>query len=121
MTWSLASLTTPDGFPDEDRVDALCRVVSDALRACTPQGTDLLLLDWQHLCYSVDPHRAAASVWSNAFIPDPDPAFVIAPDFSYGVFGQASDDTLLVFGQALVDRTMPQLNPVLGEPVGKDA
>ncbi|NEA59553.1 DUF2716 domain-containing protein [Streptomyces sp. SID13666] len=116
-TWSLDALDTPDGYPIDDLTDALYDVMSDALLACTPADGELLLLDWQHSCRRVLPHQAPRTSWQDAFFPDGDWIFEVAPDVSYGSFGDPREGSLCLFGEQLLDLAAPRLNTLLGQPL----
>ncbi|MEV0560909.1 DUF2716 domain-containing protein [Dactylosporangium sp. NPDC050588] len=104
VTWSLDRL---DDDPGDVQLDAMVAAVHAGLRECTPPRGTLLVLDWQHECFRIRPHRVAAgdgSVWVPSVMPDADYHIHLAENFSYGTFGHPWERTLCVMGSPLLDR-----------------
>jgi hypothetical protein len=106
-TWSVADL--PDG-PGYTALDEMVNVVREGLWAATSLDGTLLALDWQHRSYRV---RRGGRL---SVMPDGDYIIHAAEDFSYGTFGRPWEQTLCVFGPAVVERVAARLDALLGPP-----
>jgi hypothetical protein len=94
-----------------------------AFRACTPPGGRMVVLDWQHACYRFSPHVSFeewerpdlrnegflpvqpidfADLWLVPVFPNGDYSVFLAPDLSWGLFGHPWEQTICVFGEALL-------------------
>jgi hypothetical protein len=111
VTWSL----DPD-----DRHDDVVEVVHAGLTACTPPGGTLLILDWQHDCYRVWPHRLAAAGWPLSPVPAGDYYIHLAEDLSFGTFGHPWESSLCVFGAPLLDRVAGPVGRILPRVLRRD-
>ncbi len=84
----------------------LTRRVLVAFREIVAPGDSLLALDWQHQCYSVDPHAIEpselAANWLIPVLPDGDYSIFLTKHFDVGIFGHPWEETICVFGQPLI-------------------
>ena len=116
-TWSVANLPDGDGYTE---LDEMVDVVQDGLCAVTPPDGTILILDWHHTSYRIRPHRirpADGLRWPLGVMPDGDYIVNLAEDFSYGTFGHPWEETLCVFGTAVVERVAERLDAILGPPL----
>ncbi|MDX2702661.1 DUF2716 domain-containing protein [Streptomyces sp. PA03-6a] len=117
ITWSLATL--PDE-PDYERLDRLVEVVQRGLASCVgPQGT-LLALDWQHTSYRFTPREVGGPgqpAWPLSPYPDGDYFIYLSEDFSTGSFGHPWEESLCLFGEALLDAVSTEVDKVLGPSI----
>jgi hypothetical protein len=78
-----------------------------ALRRCVAPGSAIQVLDWQHPCYSFEPHGEfefkSEADWPVPALPNGDYYIFIARDMEFGVFGHPWERTMCVFGQRLID------------------
>ncbi|MFI2297331.1 DUF2716 domain-containing protein [Actinacidiphila glaucinigra] len=117
VTWSLATL--PDE-PDYERLDRLVEVVQQGLTSCVgPQGT-LFALDWQHTSYRFTPQEVGGPgqpAWPLSPYPDGDYFIYLSEDFSMGSFGHPWEESLCLFGEALLDVVSTEVDKVLGASI----
>ncbi|MFF8847596.1 DUF2716 domain-containing protein [Streptomyces sp. NPDC015127] len=116
-TWSLAAL---DDDPGYERLDRLVELVKKGLASCVgPQGT-LFALDWQHTSYRFVPHAVggpAQPAWPLSPYPDGDYYIYLSEDFRMGSFGHPWEESLCLFGEALLDSVSTDVDKVLGPPI----
>lgn len=101
-------------------VHALNAEVLQAFVTVFPEGERLVVLDWQHPSYWFRPHRHAsgefspeglrATTWPVCPFPDGDYYIFLSEDLSSGTFGHPWEQSLCVFGRALVDALSPILS-----------
>lgn len=104
---------------DETKTD-IDRLLLDSFRAVTAPDRVMYSLDWQHTCYRFDP-RAVGNTGPIGWFPDGDYHIFLADHFSYGTFGHPWQQSLCVFGQALlnlVERSMCERLNVLRASAG---
>jgi Protein of unknown function (DUF2716) len=111
-TYTITTHYSPEGqtFFAELLRAAFCRMV--------PLGQRILVLDWQHQCYSLDPHLLVANTnWPIPVLPDGDHYFFLEESFRWGTYGHPGQHSLCVFGP-LLDQVGNELRDflVLGEP-----
>jgi len=133
VTFSLAPITHTES-------EALFCAGAQALNAevlrafvqVVPQGERLVVLDWQHPSNWFDPHLCATSggtlvgtsrgPWPVTPFPDGDYHVFLSEDLRTGTFGYPWEQTLCVFGEALIDALVPTLSswlPILRrQPAG---
>ena len=96
---------------DDERCEALeadlaSRLMAAFRRCCAP-GDTLYVLDWQHPCYRVEPHQhldeLSPVAWPVSALPDGDYHTFVADDFRFGVYGHPWEETMCVFGEALLE------------------
>lgn len=119
-TWSLDALHDDPGYFKIDRFTA---AVERAIAACTPAGDSVLVLDWQHRCYRVRPDLLAVgerSEWPLSPYPDGDYYIYLAEDFSFGSFGHPWEQTVCLFGAALLAEAEHAVSEILESPVRRD-
>lgn len=79
----------------------------DALRRCVSPGATIFALDWQHPCYSFEPHGdfkfEGEGDWPVHPLPNGDYYIFVARDMEFGVFGHPWEGTMCLFGQRLID------------------
>jgi len=92
-------------------VSALNAEVLRALVQVFPEDELLVVLDWQHLGYRFRPHAHAAGdeAWRVSPFPDGDYYIFLTEDLGSGTFGHPWEQSLCVFGAALVDALAPTL------------
>ncbi len=76
-----------------------------ALRAVTPNGAEIYVLDWNHPCYAFDPHTFRPSSqddWPIPVFPDGDSYFFVDQSVTLGIVADYVDDTIRVFGSSLI-------------------
>lgn len=130
VTWSLDVL---DDDPGDRKLDQLVRVVQDGLAVCTPPGTALLVLEWQHISYRLRPDLPASdtfladalgsnfrSGWPRSPYPDGDYPIYVAEDFTFGTFGHPWEHSLCVFGTDLLDEVAIDINQLLPTVLRRD-
>lgn len=84
----------------------LSRKLVAALRRCVPEGGVVHVLDWQHACFRFMPHAPFAfeseEDWPVPALPNGDYYIFLDPELRFGVFGHPWEQTMCVFGEALV-------------------
>ncbi|MFF4653738.1 DUF2716 domain-containing protein [Streptomyces sp. NPDC001380] len=132
VTWSLRELREDD--PRGHRRDRLIDTVQDALTACTPPGARLLLLNWQHTCWTLRPDLPstddvflprvldgrARPGWPLSPYPDHDYYFFLAEDLGHGTFGHPWEPSLCLFGAPLLQRAADALHRLLPTVLRRD-
>jgi len=73
-----------------------------AFRSVTSPGQRLHFLDWQHACYWFEPHAAEADS-TVPVLPDGDYYIFLSTDLTFGTFGHPWQQSLTVFGSALLE------------------
>lgn len=97
VTWSIDSTWT---WTDE----ALTQTSRDALAAFSsalPPGQRMYALDWQHPCWSFDPH-AQFERWEVPVIPNRDYCLFLAPQLEWGWLGHPWEKSISIFGEPLL-------------------
>lgn len=98
-------------------ISAAERVVERGLRACVPRG------EWVYECrpylngWEFDPHRVGGPGqprWPGWAIADDEFQFLTTADARLGTFGHYIEQTLVVFGDELVEHVAKDLDEVLG-------
>jgi shikimate kinase len=98
-------------YGEEDRYRQLTLDLSEklvaALRRCVPEGEVVHALDWQHSSYRFEPHRpfefASEDDWPVPALPNGDYFLFLDPALRFGVFGHPWEQSMCVFGDALID------------------
>jgi hypothetical protein len=106
VTWDISPIYLRSGEEFAGLEEDLARKVLTAFRVCTPAGQELYALDWNHPCYSLDPHGVVAEAgesWAVPVLPNGDHYIFLAPDFRFGVIGDCVEQTICVYGQPLLD------------------
>ncbi|MEM9382639.1 MAG: DUF2716 domain-containing protein [Planctomycetota bacterium] len=84
----------------------LSRKLVRALRRCLAPDAFVYALDWQHPTYRFWPHRpfefACEADWPIPALPNGDYHVFVEPNLSFGVLGHSWEQTMCVFGQALL-------------------
>jgi hypothetical protein len=84
----------------------LSRKLVAALRRCVPQGGVVHVLDWQHACFRFMPHAdftfESEVDWPVPALPNGDYYIFLDPSLQFGVFGHPWEQTMCIFGEALV-------------------
>ncbi len=87
-----------------------------ALQKCTHSSERLYVLDWQHPCYWLYPHREFDSekleAWAIPVFPNGDYYIFLAEDFRFGIFGHPWEMTICVYGEPLLN-AFSQHQPLL--------
>ncbi|MFF3624807.1 DUF2716 domain-containing protein [Streptomyces sp. NPDC002467] len=100
---------------------ALDAIVRRGLLAATEPGEFVYWLDWQHDGYRYDPRRVDApgrpAVPGRGTYPNGDYYLHLTHDLRLGTFGHPWEQTLTVWGPALVTAVEGELTDLLGEPV----
>ena len=96
ITWSVSAEATLDDF-------ALA-----AFRRSLPPGQRMFALDWQHTCWSFDPH-AAFERWEVPVVPNGDYYLFLSPQLEWGWLGHPWEESICIFGE-------PMLNIALAQP-----
>jgi hypothetical protein len=95
-----------------------------AFRRSVAPGDSLQVLDWQHACYAFYPHTefqaSDPSAWRIQPFPDGDYYIFLGRNISFGTFGHPWEQTICVFGEALLHAFNPEAVPWLG-PVVRQA
>jgi len=86
----------------DELVDRIGVAFLAAFRSVTTPGERLHFLDWQHPCYWFEPHAADASN-TVPVLPDGDYYIFLSADLTYGTFGHPWQQSLAVFGGALLE------------------
>lgn len=121
------SLTPIFGGPRSTFAAGEAAVGAEALRAFVAvfkAAERLVVLDWQHQGYWFRPHVHAVSenVWPVHPFPNGDYYIFLTEDMTAGTFGHPWEQSLCIFGEALVNQLAPALAtwlPILrrgGEP-----
>lgn len=100
-----------DGGAAQRRVDRLNNEVLEAFRAGFP-GARIVVLNWHHLTYWLFPdrfHPDNEEEWRVPVFPNGDYYIFLTDDMANGTFGHPWEQTLCVFGQALLDNVEPAL------------
>jgi hypothetical protein len=85
-------------------VDDLNSKTLDAFCRCVSSNEKLYVLDWQHQCYWLYPHRAIASKrWGVSILPYGDYHIFLGKEFRFGILGQPWEKTICVFGRRLLN------------------
>ncbi|MDQ5823304.1 MAG: DUF2716 domain-containing protein [Chloroflexota bacterium] len=123
ITYSIASFYKTTSNPRVLERDLNIKTLQ-ALRKCVPPGQRLYALDWQHPCYWFYPHRLEAAGdtyrWRVPVLPNGDYYIFLAEDLSFGLFGHPWEQTLCVFGQALLNAFAQDMPLLFGKPVRRD-
>jgi hypothetical protein len=61
----------------------------------------MFALDWQHTCWSFDPH-ATFENWEVPLIPNGDYCLFLAPQLEWGWLGHPWEQSICVFGEPLL-------------------
>ncbi len=123
LTWNLDALRDD---PGDRKLDHLVRAVQDGLATCTPPGTALLILEWQHTDYRLRPDLPASDMflpdalggnfrpgWPRSPYPDGDYPIYLAEDLNFGTFGHPWEHSLCVFGTDLLNEVAADMNQLL--------
>ncbi|WP_184203493.1 DUF2716 domain-containing protein [Armatimonas rosea] len=95
-TYTITTHYSPEGqaFFAELLRPTFCRMV--------PSGQRILVLDWQHPCYSVGPHLLVTDThWPIPVLPDGDHYFFLDDSFRWGTYGHPGQQSLCIFGPLL--------------------
>lgn len=99
----------------------LSRKLVAALRRCVPEGGVVHVLDWQHDCFRFVPHASftfeSEEDWPVPALPNGDYYIFLDPDLRFGVFGHPWEQTMCVFGEALVQALQADPPLLFGHPV----
>jgi hypothetical protein len=105
VTYSIATLYDQEHF--WEFVGEIHQKALTAFRNRVLPEQKLYVLDWQHPCYSFNAHFAFNAEqfdeWRIPVFPDGDYYIFLAEDFTFGTFGHPWEQTICVFGQALID------------------
>jgi hypothetical protein len=104
ITYSIADRAT---FVDDLDTQALA-----VFRSVVAPGARMYVLDWQHTCFWLFPHRSGSEQFERSVFPDGDYHIFLAEDFSFGFFGHPWEETVCVFGERLL-QAMEQHRPLL--------
>jgi hypothetical protein len=78
-----------------------------AFRRCVAPSKTIYVLDWQHTCYSFEPHGEflfkSDDDWPIPPLPNGDYYIFLTREMDLGVFGHPWEQTMCVFGQRLVE------------------
>ncbi len=87
----------------EEFVAMVSAAFRHAFESLIPAGDHLYFLDWQHPAYRYEPHADNDSpLPALPVLPDGDYYIFVSQDFSFGTFGHPWQQSLLVFGEALL-------------------
>jgi hypothetical protein len=107
VTFNIGHVYDGDAFFYDHITHDLGVKLINAFRKCVLPGETLYVLDWQHPCYSFDPHAEfefnTESDWPIPPLPNGDYYIFLARDMNLGVFGHPWEQTMCVFGRTLVD------------------
>jgi len=73
----------------------------DVMKACQPQGTKIIALDWQHFCWWLDVHLPdAIEDWERRIplLPNGDYSIFLSRELNSGMFGHPWERSLCIFG-----------------------
>jgi hypothetical protein len=105
-TWDIAAIYLRDNEFRRLEADLTIKCLH-ALQNCCQPGEELLVLDWNHTCYFLNPHGGIADAtkesWAVPVLPNGDIYIFLAQDFRFGIIGNCVDMTMCVFGQELLD------------------
>jgi hypothetical protein len=90
-----------------------------AFKSIVPPNGRLYVLDWQHECYWFYPRLSENERWW-IDVPDSEYAIFISEDFSFGYFGHPWEETICVFGQALLEAFQKYTPLLLSEVLRKN-
>jgi hypothetical protein len=96
ITWDLAF----DLGSDDTQVNTALMAAWQSVLAADDW---LYVLDWQHRCYRCWPHRVRPDAMVVNVCPDGDYFIFLSPDLLLGTFGHPWEDSLCVWGGALLD------------------
>ncbi|MFG3258964.1 DUF2716 domain-containing protein [Streptomyces sp. NPDC048172] len=115
VTWHVG---TPDRSEQSERVRRTVQeIVERAARAVTPPGEQLYALSWWHQGYRFDPARVGGTGrpgWPRSFCGDDDYLLLLTSDLRMGTFWHPWEESLCVFGPALLAGTETALTEALG-------
>ncbi|GAA2096477.1 DUF2716 domain-containing protein [Streptomyces albiaxialis] len=127
VTWHVG---TPDGSARAERVrGAVQEIVERAARAATPPGEQLYALSWWHQGYRFDPARVSGTghcggtgrgggpvrpSWPRSVCGDADYLMLLTRDLRMGTFWHPWEESLCVFGPALLAGAESALTETLG-------
>ena len=105
VVWDLSAVylssQTFDSLETDLNLNALC-----ALRECTAPGESILAVDWQHPCFSFEPHAFPSTgdpyKWAVPFLPDGLISFFLPRDFRFGIIC-IPHSTICIYGKRLLD------------------
>jgi hypothetical protein len=80
-----------------------------AFRSALTPGQRMFVLDWQHTCWSFDPH-ANFERWEIPVIANGDYSFFLAPQLEWGWLGHPWEESICVFGEPLLG--LVRMNPL---------
>lgn len=119
VTWDLSGVLQVAEQQREPLAAELTLKVLSAFQRVTTPGDTLLAIDvlkfYEH--YAFDPHRLATGdrkQWAHPVLPDDTFSVFLARDYRFGVVGDPVQQTLCVFGQALIDAFVADLPGCLG-------
>jgi Protein of unknown function (DUF2716) len=101
-------------------------LICGGLTACTPPGSSLLILEWQHTSYRLRPDLPPTDMflpqaltrnlppgWPRSPYPNGDYPVMISEDLRYGSFGHPWEHTLCLFGTDLLDAIADEITHTL--------
>src|SRR5262245_27017664 len=122
-----ASITYHIGhvFGDAERYDRLTLDLSQklvhALRRCVPTTGEVNALDWQSQCYRFKPDGLfrfdSEDDWPIPALPNGDYYIFVDPALEFGVFGHPWEQTMCVFGQAIIASFAADLPALFDRPI----
>ena len=99
----------------------LCYAYAEAFRAFTPVESSILVLDWQHNCYNLFPHREfvfySEDDWPIPALPNGDYYIFLSQDMSCGAFGHPWRQTICVWGEPLQKALAVNTPALLTRPI----
>ena len=117
VTWRLDQRDT--GLPLETLEERLTEILWRKLPAAVA-AEDLYWLDWNHVGYRFDPRRVGGQGqpgWPGSAYPDGDYYLYVTGDLRLGTFGHPWEQTLCVFGAALLAEVEAEITDLLGPPL----
>ncbi|HYO48378.1 MAG TPA: DUF2716 domain-containing protein [Chloroflexia bacterium] len=123
ITYSISSIYKAMSNPRILENDLNTKTLA-AIRKCVEPEKRLYVLDWQHDCYWLNPHKSfdahLSRAWKVPVLPNGDYYIFIAEDFSFGLFGHPWEQTICVFGQVLLDAFAQAMPLLFVEPVRRN-
>ena len=124
VTYSLAG-ERPDWREGQEPLGSeLNMALLRAFQGCTAEDEALYVLDWQHDCFWLHPHREFAakdwSQWEIPIYPDGDYYIFLEQNLSFGTFGHPWEHSLCVFGRPLLQLFEPTSVSWLGPVIRRD-
>lgn len=99
----------------------LCAKLHAALQRCVGHGEAVWVLDWQHPAHRFWPHEpfyyANEDDWPVPAFPNGDYYIFLAQDLCFGVFGHPWEQTMCVFGRALLEALQADMPELFAAPI----